>query len=146
MSTAQLIIFYDGKCPLCSLEMQKLKQHDVSEKIKLIDLHQPDFESTFPHININKALAILHGEYQGKLLLGLDVTHRAWTLVGKGIWVAPLQWPVIKQVAHLSYLLLARYRYPISQFIAKLFRLNTTECIQGTCYGHSDSNTHHRSK
>ena len=146
MKTTQLTIFYDGKCPLCRLEMQKLKRHDTEDKINLVDLHQPDFQQAFPHIVIDKALAILHGEYQGKLLLGLDVTHRAWALVGKGVFVAPLQWPIVKQIAHMSYLVLARYRYPISQFIAKCFKLKTSHCEQGTCYGQSDSNTHYRSK
>ena len=146
----QLIIFYDGKCPLCSLEMQKLKRHDLHNKINLIDLHQPDFEKQFPDINIGKALAILHGSYQGKRLLGLDVTHRAWTLVGKGWLVAPLQWPVLKQLSHLCYLVLAKYRYPISSFIAKCFGIKANHCEQGTCYVKSDeqsnNKTHHRSK
>ena len=72
-----LTIFYDGKCPLCTLEMQKLKLYDSKELIILEDLHQDDFEQRFPNIDINKAMKILHGYYQGKtyllwmLLIGL---------------------------------------------------------------------------
>lgn len=150
VNSEQLIIFYDGKCPLCSLEMQKLKRHDSHNKINLIDLHQADFKTNFPDINVDKALAILHGTFQGKRLLGLDVTHRAWTLVGKGWLVAPLQWPVIKPLSHLCYLVLAKYRYPISHFIAKRFGIGITNCEQGTCYvksnNQSNDKDNHRSQ
>jgi len=134
MNNEQLTLFYDGHCPLCSLEMQRLKEHDKNNKIFLIDLHDTNFNEQYPQINIDRALAILHGEYQGKLLLGLDVTHRAWTLVGKGWLVAPLQWPIIKPISHQAYLILAKYRYPISQFMHKRLGIGLQTCNEGTCY------------
>ena len=79
-------------------------------------------------------MKILHADYNGKLLLGLEVTHRAWTLVGKGFWVAPLNWPIIKTLSHWFYLGLAKYRHQISFVLAKLFRLNNKTCTKGTCY------------
>jgi len=144
MKTNQLTIFYDGNCPLCSLEMQRLKETDIQQKIILIDLHQPNFNEQYPDINISNALAILHGEYQGNLLLGLDVTHRAWTLVGRGFWVAPLQWPLIKPLSHLIYLQLAKYRYPISKFIQRHFAVATKTCNKGTCYDKSNNTNNWR--
>jgi predicted DCC family thiol-disulfide oxidoreductase YuxK len=138
-----LTIYYDGKCPLCSLEMHKLKRYDSKQLITLIDLQQDGFSEKFPHINVEKALAILHGEYQGKLLLALDVTHRAWTLVGRGALVAPLQFPVVKQLAHQGYLILAKYRYPISQCLYQRFGIGLPPCDQGTCYA-KPNNTDHR--
>ena len=135
----QLTIYYDGNCPLCSLEMQKLKRYDDKQRIILVNLQQDDFSKHYPHINVSSALRILHGEYQGKLLMALDVTHRAWTLVGRGALVAPLQFPVIKQVAHVSYLLLAKYRYPISHFLHQRFGIGTKTCDEGTCYAKADN-------
>jgi predicted DCC family thiol-disulfide oxidoreductase YuxK len=129
-----LTIFYDGQCPLCTLEMQKLKRYDTKELIILEDLHQDNFESLFPSINIKKAMKILHGHYQGKTLLALDVTHRAWTLVGKGTVVAPLQFPGVKQIAHGGYLLLAKYRHPVSNCLYKHFGIGIKPCEDGTCY------------
>lgn len=143
MSNHILTIFYDGKCPLCTLEMQKLKSYDCHNLIMLEDLHQTNFESLFPHISLSKAMAVLHGEYQGKVLLALDVTHRAWSLVGRGAFVAPLQFPVIKQVAHLGYLFMAKYRQPISHFLYKRFGIGANVCDGGTCYEQS-SNTNRR--
>ena len=142
MKDDQLTIFYDGNCPLCSLEMHKLKRYDSNDLIVLVNLHQEDFTTRFPHINVDKALQILHAQYQGKLLLALDVTHRAWTLVGRGALVAPLQCPVIKQVAHRGYLVLAKYRYPISNFLYQRFGIGIKTCDQGTCYAKTNNANH----
>ena len=145
MTDNTLTIFYDGECPLCSLEMQKLKGYDSKNLIVLENLHQVNFQTLFPHINISKAMEILHGQYQGKVLLGLDVTHRAWTLVGLGALVAPLQFPVIKQITHGGYLLLAKYRQPISTFLYQRFGIGVVNCEQGTCY-EKPNNINHRCK
>ena len=140
----KLTIYYDGSCPLCSLEMDRLKKQDKHHLIVLINLRTENFNEQFPHINIKDGLRILHGEYKGNLLLGLDVTHRAWTLVGKGYLVAPLQWPIIKPVSHLIYLFFAKYRYPISRDKGKLFNLKTANCHQGTCYEKQSNSNHWR--
>jgi predicted DCC family thiol-disulfide oxidoreductase YuxK len=129
-----LTIFYDGNCPLCTLEMQKLKRYDTKGLIVLEDLHQENFDALFPQINKDKAMNILHGQYQGKILRALDVTHRAWTLVGKGGLVALLQFPIIKQLAHGGYLFLAKYRHPISHCLYQRFGIGISKCEQGTCY------------
>ena len=143
MKGEKLTIFYDGNCPLCSLEMQKLKRFDKDDRIVLVNLHQDNFHTSYTYIEFDKAMAILHGQYQGKILLGLDVTHRAWTLVGRGALVAPLQFPIIKQLAHGGYLLLAKYRLPISNFLHKRFGIGVATCEQGACYAKSN-NVNHR--
>lgn len=128
-----LTIFYDGNCPLCTLEMMKLKDYDTKNLIKLENLHQKNFDKLYPEINLDHAMNILHGTYRGTTLLALDVTHRAWTLVGKGTLVAPLQFPIIKQLAHQLYLLMAKYRHPISQFLYKNFGVGINTCNELTC-------------
>ena len=140
-----LTIFYDGKCPLCATEMDHLKRHDKDNLITLVDLHLQDFDTLYPEIEFTNAMEILHATYQGKLLLGLEVTHRAWTLVGKGFWVAPLNWPVIKTVSHWAYLGLAKYRHQISALLAKTFKIEAANCSSGACYDKS-TNANNRSK
>ena len=102
--------------------------------ITLENLHQKGFPIKYPDINTDAAMKILHGFYQGKTLLALDVTHRAWTLVGKGILVAPLQFPIIKQLAHGCYLLVAKYRQPISHYLFNRFDIGINSCKAGSCY------------
>lgn len=140
-----LTIYYDGNCPLCNLEMHKLKQLDSNNLIVLINLHQEDFEVTYPDINKEKAMRMLHGRYKGEILLALNVTHRAWTLIGKKSLVAPLQWPIIKQLSHGVYLVLAKYRHPISNFLYQHFGIGNVSCIEGACHVQSN-NSDHRSK
>lgn len=141
----KLTIFYDGNCPLCNLEMEKLKRHDSNNAIILVNLHEPNFHYDYPSVSKKDGMKILHGYYRNQKLLGLEVTHRAWTLVGKGIYVAPLDWPILKQLSHQVYLVIAKYRHPISTFIHQRFGFGSTRCNQGTCYGNSN-NTNHRRK
>lgn len=129
----KLTIFYDGQCPMCCLEMDKLVKRDKDNRIELVNIHNNEFLD-YPDINKQEAMRVLHGRYQGNLLLALDVTHRAWQLVGLGFWVAPLQWPVIKPMAHQIYLLVAKYRHPISSFLHRRFGLGKAHCDNGVCY------------
>ena len=114
----ELTIFYDGGCPLCVAEMQHLYERNGQNKIAFEDIYADDFGERFPHINQQKADRILHGQRaDGQIILGLDVTYQAWTLVGKRHWVAVLRWPIIKHVADAVYLLFARYRNTISKLL-----------------------------
>ncbi len=144
-TSSSLSIFYDGNCPLCLAEMQHLKKHDTKNLIVLIDIHQDNFEAQYPSVKFNDAMKVLHGKYQGKILLGLSVTHRAWTITGKGFWVAPLNFPIIKTIAHVFYLFFAKYRHQISTFLAPKLGIPLPNCQKGTCYGNTTSN-HHRRK
>lgn len=139
-----LTIFYDGNCPLCAKEMIHLKRNDIDNQIQLVNIHQKDFNALYPTVNFEEAMKILHGYYNGQLLLGLEVTHRAWTLVGKGFWVAPLNWPVLKTLSHWIYLAIAKYRHQISAILAKTFGINQTNCISGTCNDNSTNSDHRR--
>lgn len=115
-----LRIFFDGRCPLCAREMNQLKRLDSGNRLDLQDIHATDFRQRFPHIDPLAADRILHGETsEGQLLLGLDVTCRAWQLVGRGRWFMWMRWPLIKPVADQSYLLFARHRHRISRWFGR---------------------------
>jgi predicted DCC family thiol-disulfide oxidoreductase YuxK len=115
---AELIIFYDGGCPLCVSEMRHLSKLDTEAKISLENIYADDFNIRFPHINQKRADQILHGQLaSGEVIYALDVTYAAWSLVGKRHWVAVLRWPIIKQVADYSYLFFAKYRSTISKLL-----------------------------
>ncbi|WP_286235393.1 thiol-disulfide oxidoreductase DCC family protein [Thalassotalea sediminis] len=144
MNHTVLTIFYDGQCPLCCAEMDSLKRHDKNNAIKLVNLHQAGFATNYPRINKKEAMQILHGEYQGETLKALAVTHRAWTLVGKGLYVAPLTFPIVKQLAHVGYLFMAKYRHPVSSFFHRYFGIGKAHCENGTCS--TTSNSDHRRK
>ncbi len=118
-----IIIFYDGYCPLCLKEMAHLKRLDEAGRIELVDVQEQGFNDSYPDINPQAALSRLHAYLVGgddssrKLILGLDVTYHAWRLVGKGYWIAPLRWPVIRWFADKAYLWFAKNRYKISGWL-----------------------------
>ena len=113
-----LTIFYDGYCPLCAIEMNKLKQLDNQQNINFVDIQEPSFAADYPHLDWQSLNARIHGYLaNGTLISGLDVTYLAWKLVGKGWVYAPLRWPVIRWFADIAYNLFAKYRYNISYLL-----------------------------
>ena len=114
----ELTIFYDGGCPLCAREMRHLQNLDTEQKIAYEDINAPDFNRRFPYVDKLEADQILHGELAGgEMIYALDVTYCAWSLVGKRHWVAPLRWPVIKQIADYAYILFAKHRHRFSSLL-----------------------------
>ena len=107
----KLTVFYDSNCPLCMKEMLHLHECDNDGLIKLVDLHAAELANSYPYINKDRAMKKLHGQLDsGEMLYGLDVTCKAWTLVGKYHWLKILRWPIIKPLADMSYVFFARYR------------------------------------
>ena len=98
--------------------MQHLKNHDHRNVIRLIDLHSEEMQWRYPYINRQFAMQKLHGQLDsGELIYGLDVTCKAWSLVGKYRWLSILRWPLIKPVADFGYRFFARYRETIAYII-----------------------------
>ncbi len=124
-----LTIFYDSYCPLCVKEMQKLDELDKKNQLAFIDIHSTTFTLDFTHINKEAANEILHAQdSNGILLKGLDVTYEAWRLVGKGYWIKPFRWPLLRTIADKCYLLFARHRYQISYCLT-----GQQPCQNGAC-------------
>ncbi|WP_394131858.1 thiol-disulfide oxidoreductase DCC family protein [Shewanella maritima] len=124
-----LTIFYDSACPLCSREMAQLKHHDRFNKILLEDLNAEDISERYPMLDVERANTVLHGITEdGQWLLGLDVTARAWGLVGKHCWVKLLRLPLIKPIADKAYLSFAANRYQISYWLTGQKRCDNGQC------------------
>lgn len=121
-----LTVFYDGQCPLCLAEMRQLQALDQQGRLGFVDINGDDFSKRYPAIDQAQASRILHGQLDtGERLLGLDVTYRAWSLVGKHRWLALLRWPVVKPIADIGYRIFARYRYQISYWLTGQPRCNS---------------------
>lgn len=120
----QLTVFYDGYCPLCLAEMNKLKKLDKQQKLAFVDIQQPSFGEKYPDLCWSSLNARIHGLLpDGRLISGLDVTYLAWQLVGMGWVYAPTRWPVIRWFADKAYLVFARHRYSLSFWLTGKRRL-----------------------
>ena len=131
--TSELIVFFDGSCPMCASEMQHLRKLDRHERIAMFDLSAPGatdyLAKVHPDIDPAAADKILHGKTSdGRLILGLDVTHKAWSLVGRGWLTAPLRWRLVAPLSDRIYLLFARHRRRISALLSGRWRQATASC------------------
>ncbi|WP_407334087.1 thiol-disulfide oxidoreductase DCC family protein [Enterovibrio sp. 27052020O] len=125
-------LFYDGSCPLCVAEMHQLRALNHRDTLAFEDILAPDFTHRYPDISPDKARNVLHGKYDdGRLLLGLDVTHHAWKLVGRKRWIGLLRLPVIRWFADKAYLFFAKNRYRISWLLTGKSRC--APCANGAC-------------
>lgn len=127
-----MIIFFDGYCPLCAIEMRQLRQRDKQGTIIFEDIQAVDFSDRYPHLNWQALNARIHVLLtDGRMVTGLDATHAVWQAVGKGWLYAPLRWPVIRWFADKAYNLFARHRYTISYWLTGKSRLDTCErCVK----------------
>ena len=114
----ELIVFYDGNCPLCLFEMRHLMRLNTEGKLGFEDIMAADFTQRFPMLDwpaLNNRIHAMRSD--GSLIDGLDVTYLAWKLVGKGWLYAPLRWPFFKPIADWCYVRFARHRYKISYWL-----------------------------
>lgn len=124
----KLTIFYDGFCPLCMWEMQKLKDLNRNQQLAFVDIQHPDFARLYPQLDwqaLNNRIHALRED--GSVVTGLDVTYLAWKAVGKGWVYAPLRWPVLRWFADFGYTLFARHRYRISYLLTGKKRCTSCE-------------------
>lgn len=125
----RLTIFYDGRCPLCVAEMTRLQKLDKHHRIALVNLQEDNLTQLYPELNQARAMNILQGRLDnGRYIEGLDVTHKAWSLVGRGHWTFILRLPFLKWVFNFIYLLFARHRYRISGWLTGQSKVNCTVC------------------
>lgn len=102
-------LYYDGHCPMCSMEMQKLKQH-ADDTLQLVDIHTLSDNTALP--DKQTLLGELHLEQAGgKLLTGLDANVAAWQHTRFGFLYRWLRWPLVRTVADWVYSHWAQVRY-----------------------------------
>lgn len=108
MKLEQDKLFYDARCPQCTVEIKLLRRWK-SPSLDLIDLHDLNAEST--EIGKSEMLSILHLQtYDGNWLKGVDAGVRAWRHTPFGWLFKPLRWPIISSIADTAYARWAKRR------------------------------------
>lgn len=107
-ATACDTLYYDGQCPLCSKEMQRLERlHDG--QLRLVDIHNNALPEGKGRAEL---LEVLHlRDKNGQWISGLDANVKAWQHTTWGWLFAWLRWPIIAPLADRLYRLWARRRY-----------------------------------
>ncbi len=119
-------IFYDGYCPLCLAEMNKLKAYDKDHNIEFVDIQLASFTKDYPSLNWHDLNARIHVQkMNGEMVTGLDATYLAWDTIGKGWLYGWMRWPIIRWFADGFYAFFARHRYTISYLLTGKKRCDT---------------------
>lgn len=102
-------LYYDGQCPLCIAEMDKLRKLADAE-LQLVDIHTltnteglPDRETLLGTLHLKKA--------GGGLVVGMDANVAAWQHTRYGWLWRPLRWPLVCNIADFAYRHWARWRF-----------------------------------
>lgn len=113
---AELLVWYDGACPLCRREINLMRRLDRRQAIRFVDAAQPD---TSCPIDRAALLARFHAEEDGVVLSGAAAFAAMWRAI-------PLLRPlgllarnrVVLQLLERAYLAFLRVR-PALQRLAR---------------------------
>ena len=115
-------LYYDGQCPLCVSEMDRLRRLKGPE-LSLRDIHALDTEldhdvdtHTAATCNTDRPdrdtlLRVLHLERDGVFLTGVDANVAAWQHTRFGWLWRWMTWPLLRPVVEIAYNRWARWRY-----------------------------------
>lgn len=87
---AEVTVFYDGACPLCSAEIGLYRAQDSAGALRLVDVSRPDTDLP-PGVTQAAALARFHvmgGD--GRVLSGAAAFVAVWQSLPRWRWLARL--------------------------------------------------------
>ena len=101
-------LYYDGDCPVCSAEVNKLKRF-CKNRLVVKNIHELDGEDA--RLDQQQLLSRLHLKTaDGKWITGLKANIRAWHHTPfRHLW-RMLDWPLINLFSHRCYELWLRRR------------------------------------
>ena len=131
MSAPELTLYFDGLCPFCSMEMQRLRRWNHAGKLAFVDVTDVSFDPKDIGVEMEDLDRELHGKSRdGQLLIGIDCILSAYSLVGRGYLVLPLRVRFLRPILSQLYRKFARHRYQISRFLGLKPRML---CESGHC-------------
>jgi predicted DCC family thiol-disulfide oxidoreductase YuxK len=119
-----LTLLYDGACPICRAEMDRLAQRDALRRLVFVDIAEPGFDAGRYGATLGAMQRLIHAvRADGTLVVGVEVLRLAYSAVGLGFLFAPMALPGLKPWAERAYAAFARNRYRVSAAV----------CATGIC-------------
>ena len=92
-TTVPLTLFYDAACPVCSMEMDHLRERDHGGRLRFVDISAAGFDAASYGTTAAAMDAEIHGLLpDGTMLRGVEVLRRAYEAVGLGWVLKPTGW------------------------------------------------------
>lgn len=118
--TQDVVLLYDGKCPICQKEVAWLRWKNKQGRLGLQDINATNFDASAYGKTRDELMAEIHGIYpDGTIIKGIDVFYAAYQAVGLGWLMAPLRWSLMKPVFVALYRLFARHRLRLGRLFSK---------------------------
>lgn len=148
MKTYPLTLLYDAACPVCSLEMDHLRERNGLGLLAFIDIAAPGFDAAHHGTTLAELQAQIHGvRPDGSHLIGLAALRAAYDAVGLGWVFRPTAWGPLASLADAGYRVFARHRQGISRTAAPLIAAvravrarrvarSIVQCQAGRCAAH----------
>lgn len=130
MSSQKMTLLYDGKCPLCSWEKNKLANADHKGKLAFVDIQAPGFDPAAYGTTMNALMGALHAVTEdGRTLVGFDTVRATYRAAGWWWLYLPLA-VVPRSLGEVCYQAFAARRYVIAKRIGHWFN---DGCTSGQC-------------
>ncbi|HEX9627745.1 MAG TPA: DUF393 domain-containing protein [Acidiferrobacterales bacterium] len=116
MSNYPLTLYYDGACPLCAEEMQRLKARDRHGLLRFVDASAATFDAAECASTRAELMRVIHARRpDGNLVRGVDALRLAYAAAGHVVIARLLGMTLIYRLACLAYPYLASHRYALSR-------------------------------
>ena len=113
-----LTLLYDASCPVCSLEMDHLRERNTAGRLVFVNITEVDFDANAYGASLADMNAVIHGvQPDGRLLRGVEVLRLAYAAVGLGWVMHPTGWPLLRPAFDQVYRLFAQHRMRISSVL-----------------------------
>ena len=127
----KFVFLFDGGCPLCLRETNFLKNKDLLNKIRFVDINNDDYDPmSCKNITYAEAMSTLHGILEnGDIIKGIDVLAYTYELIGLGWVYYPLKIKFLAPVIRFFYQYWAKYRLKLTGR-SKIEKLCSYKCEQ----------------
>ena len=102
----QPTLYYDGQCPLCSREINKIKER-VCEPISFVDVHEAELSKP----QRTQFLKKLHLFRDGDVIVGFEANLSLWRATRYGWLFSVLKLPIIFYFCNTFYNIWAKIRF-----------------------------------
>jgi predicted DCC family thiol-disulfide oxidoreductase YuxK len=118
-----LTLLYDAACPVCSLEMDHLRERNRDALLVFVDISAPGFDPAPYGVSLAEMNAEIHGlRPDGSMLRGVQVLRLAYAAVGLGWVLSPTGWAPLRPLFDVGYRVFARHRQTISRVSGPLIQ------------------------
>ncbi|VWC93653.1 thiol-disulfide oxidoreductase DCC family protein [Burkholderia lata] len=118
MISSELVLYFDGRCPLCVAEIKRLEARDARHRLAFVDIAEPGFDPAPLGVDLPALNRELHARLpDGRMLTGVDSILAAQALTGRRWFVRLLGVPAVRRALTPLYRHFARNRHVVSRWL-----------------------------